>query len=162
MAGRPSSYTPEVAEEICQQIAHSDQGLERICKQDGMPDPATVYRWLTTHPDFRENYARAREMQGEFLALQIVAIADDGSADVVTRYREDGSEYQAVDQEHIQRSRLRVDARKWLAGKLAPKKYGDRLELAGDQENPLVISVAERIRGKLAERRQAQIEAPDA
>lgn len=50
-------------------------------------------------------------------------------------------------------ARVMLDGVKWQTGKEAPKRYGDRLELAGDKENPLVISVAERIRGKLAERR---------
>lgn len=92
-------------------------------------------------------YARARELQGELLAEQILPISDDGSADMVTRYREDGSEYQAVDQEHINRSRLRVDARKWLASKLAPKKYGDRtaMELSGPGGAPIPTEITVRL-----------------
>jgi disulfide oxidoreductase YuzD len=136
--GRPSGYSEEIADAICELIATSDSGLERICAAEGMPSARAVYRWLEEHEAFRQKYARARELQGEYLALQVIAIADDGSADMAVRYREDGSEYQAVDQEHISRSRLRVDARKWLASKLAPKRYGDRLELAGDKDNPLI------------------------
>jgi hypothetical protein len=91
-------------------------------------------------------YARAREMQAEIIASQVLPISDDGSADNVVRYREDGSEYQAVDQEHINRSRLRVDARKWLAAKLAPRKYGDLQQIqqrlvdeAGRDREPLNV-----------------------
>ena len=129
--GRPSTYNEETADQICNELACSDRGLVAICAGDHMPAERTVYQWLAAHEEFAQKYARAKEMQGEFLAAQILSISDDGSADMVTRYREDGTEYQVVDQEHIQRSRLRVDSRKWLASKLAPKKYGDRLELAG-------------------------------
>ncbi len=139
MAGRPSDYSEEIAARICEEIATTDHSIEVICQADDMPNARTVWRWLDRIPTFCQQYARAKEMQGDVLASQIIPISDDGSADTVTRYREDGSEYQAVDQEHINRSRLRVDARKWLASKLAPKKYGDRtaLEHSGPAGGPV-------------------------
>jgi len=97
-----------------------------------MPEPSSVFLWLTKYPEFSDKYARAKELQGEYLANQILAIADDGEADVTEREREDGSKYTLVDQEHINRSRLRVDSRKWLASKLFPKKYGDRIAVDAD------------------------------
>lgn len=101
-----------------------------------MPSVTTVMRWLgeESAADFREQYARARELQADKLAEEILAIADDGSND--TYKDEDG--LPRVDHDHIARSRLRVDSRKWLAGKLAPKKYGDKLAVGGADDLPPV------------------------
>jgi len=75
------------------------------------------------------------------LAEEILEISDDGSNDWMERKRQDGSVETVLNSEHINRSRLRVDSRKWLLSKMAPKKYGDRIEIAGDKENPLEISI---------------------
>lgn len=120
--GRPSSYTDAIADEICEAIAEG-YALHRMCKErDGWPREGTIYRWIEKHPDFREKYARAREIQAERMAEEVVTIADDGARDV--RLTEDGEEI--VDHDHIARAKLRVDARKWLVSKILPKKYGDR------------------------------------
>jgi len=87
-------------------------------------------RWLDAHQDFRDKYARARADQADFLAEEIIQIADDGLNDTYTD--EDGNEKTNVDV--IARSRLRVDSRKWYASKLLPKKYGDRTQLEGTGE----------------------------
>jgi hypothetical protein len=81
--------------------------------------------------EFRHQYARAREAQADFLAEEILQIADDGEND--TYATENGP---AVNHDVVQRSRLRVDARKWLASKLAPKKYGDKLAVGGADDMP--------------------------
>src|SRR5260370_4034562 len=73
--------------------------------------------------DFRDQYARAREEQADKIFREIIEIADDASGDYVTT--SDGK--RIVDHENIQRSRLRVDASKWTAARLAPKKYGDHI-----------------------------------
>lgn len=138
--GRPSDYGPEIATLICTRLADGNS-LRTICKADDMPDARTVYRWLEAHAEFRQQYARAREDQADALAEEILEIADDGRND--TYLTEDGAEL--VNHDHIARSRLRVDARKWLASKMAPKKYGDKLELAGDQNNPIRVEKIERV-----------------
>ena len=92
-----------------------------------MPAKSSVMRWLGEKPECRDQYARARELLTEHWADEILEIADDGATDLVEKTGRNGSTYMAVDQEHIQRSRLRVDARKWLMSKLQPKKYGDRV-----------------------------------
>jgi hypothetical protein len=99
-----------------------------------MPAEKTVYLWLDdpSKAEFLQRYMRAREAQADLLAEQILQIADDGTND--TQKDEDGKV--RVDQDVIARSRLRVDARKWLAGKLAPKKYGDKLALGGADDLP--------------------------
>ncbi|EHJ62156.1 terminase small subunit [Novosphingobium pentaromativorans] len=124
--GRPSAYSEEIADRICAALVEG-RSLRSICLDDGIPAQSTVFYWLSRdlHPDFSERYARAREAQADAIFDEILDIADDGSNDYVTRTRDDGSEYQAFDAEHVQRSKLRIDARKWMAGKLQPKKYGD-------------------------------------
>jgi hypothetical protein len=126
--GRPTTYTPEIAEAICEEIATTDHALHRICEREDMPDHATVYRWLASNQDFCDKYARARERQADFMASQTVDIADDTS--------KDNSFAGSV---AVARSRLRIDARKWLASKLAPKKYGDKIDatLQGPDGGPI-------------------------
>lgn len=95
-----------------------------------MPDKATVFRWMAANDEFRDQYTYAREAQADEMADQIIEIADDGLND--TYLDEEGNK--RTDQDVIARSRLRVDARKWLASKMAPKKYGDKVqtELSGN------------------------------
>ena len=125
--GRPSDYTAETAAEICERIAEG-QSLRRICLDDAMPGLRTVLAWLIKHQDFQLQYARARETQADVLADEINDIADDGSRD----YGVDANGNRIVDHDHIARARLRVDTRKWVASKLKPRKYGDKLELGHD------------------------------
>jgi hypothetical protein len=133
--GRPSSYTPETATEICAQIAEG-KSLRTICAAGGMPGLRTIMQWLADREGFQQQYARAREAQADALAEEILDIADDGKND--TYVTADGTEL--VNHDHIARSRLRVDSRKWLASKLKPKKYGDKVhqELSGVDGAPLV------------------------
>ena len=90
-----------------------------------MPDRSTVFRWLAEKKEFYDQYARAREVQAEILADEIVEIADDSTNDFMEVQRGKGV-VTVCDQENINRSRLRVDSRKWVASKLLPKKYGDK------------------------------------
>ena len=86
------------------------------------------------NPAFAANYAQAREGMYQHWAEEILEISDDGTTDYVTKVGRNGHEYEAVDQEHIQRSRLRVDSRKWLLSKLVPSKYGDKVAHEHDGE----------------------------
>ena len=125
--GAPSTYTPELAAAICEHIA-AGKSLRTIAALDGMPAQSTIMVWLDgKHPDFTEQYARAREAQADKLAEEILSIADDGRSD--TYLDAEGNE--KTDNEAIQRSKLRVDTRKWLASKMAPKKYGDKVAIGG-------------------------------
>lgn len=136
MTGRPSDFTQEIAEEICSRIAKGES-LRSICAGDDqtaegyMPHRSTVMRWLGENETFRDQYARAREAQADHFVEEIIEIADQPNI----RTTADG-ETVASDP---QRDRLRVDARKWVASKLAPKKYGEKLALAGDDENPVKV-----------------------
>ena len=101
---------------------------------------ATVFRWLREKPAFQEQYARAKEEAADALADEIVDIADERDGKAVMA---DGEEVAVVfDSTAVARNRLRIDARKWIAAKLKPKKYGDKLELAGDPKNPIRSEVS--------------------
>lgn len=137
--GRPSDYTPEKATEICVRIADG-QSVREIARGEDMPSMATIFRWLSVHPEFQEQYARAKEAQALYLAEEILDVADDGTNDWMERKNDDGETIGwNVNGEAIQRSKLRVDTRKWLLSKLLPKKYGDRvaMEHSGPDGNPI-------------------------
>lgn len=103
-----------------------------------MPSSSMVKRWLAQHSEFRAQYAQAREDQADFYAEQIIEIADDGLND--TYLDDEGNTI--VDHDVIARSKLRVDARKWVASKLAPKKYGDKInqEITGVDGAPIGLT----------------------
>lgn len=140
MTGRPSEFSADVADLICERIADGES-LRYICRADDMPAKSTVFKWLADIKGFSDQYARAREEQAETLADEIVGISDDGTNDYITKTNADGSTYEQVNSEHIQRSRLRVEARKWVASKLKPKKYGDKIlaEHSGPDGSPMRI-----------------------
>lgn len=146
--GRPSDFTPEVADYILGEMAtgrtvssicaggYEDDDEGKRCApgvallEDGssiyLPSDRTVRRWAITNEYFRPLYARARELQAHAWFEQTIDIADDGSRDYAPP---DDSGFQAVDYDHIQRSKLRVDTRKWATGKLLPREYGDRVKV---------------------------------
>lgn len=133
--GAPSMYSEELAQEICRHIADC-VSLRTIAAMEGMPDVATIMRWLAdeTKPEFREQYARAREAQADKMAEDILAIADEECtmvrADKHGTKDDDGEGNTEVvfDATAVARNKLRVDARRWLASKMAPKKYGDKVQ----------------------------------
>ena len=135
--GRPSSFTQETADAICERIADGES-LRAICSEDGMPDKATVFRWLAAHEAFRDQYVRARETQADTIFDEILDIADDGHNDWMKR-RFGDEERWVENGEALRRSALRIDARKWMAGKLRPKKYGDKVqqEISGPDGEPI-------------------------
>lgn len=143
MAGRPSDYTQDTADKICQRLA-AGESLRAICREEEMPSQSMVFRWLAANEPFREQYARARDAQADFYAEEIIEISDDGTNDWMER-RSEAEKGAGVNTgwvlngEHVQRSRLRVDARKWFASKVAPKKYGDKLDttLSGPDGGPV-------------------------
>jgi hypothetical protein len=120
--GRPSLYTDELANTICDRIA-MDESLVQILMAPGMPDYATVMRWLRDRPDFCANYARAREAQADFQADEL---RDLGKRALRGEVPADAA-------------RVAVDVLKWSAGRRNPKKYGDRqhLEHTGKDGGPI-------------------------
>ncbi len=134
--GRPSLYTAALAARLCLRLAEGET-LRAICRDEAMPDKATVLRWLADEAkaDFRDQYAHARDMQADALFDEALEIADDASGDWST----DKDGRKVLDHEHVQRSRLRVDTRKWAAGKMAPKRYGDKIQHTGDGGGPIRV-----------------------
>lgn len=127
--GRPTTFTQEVADVICAELATSNKSLKTICDDEFMPSVMTVLGWLRINEAFQKQYARAKEEQADFLAEEIIEIADDSSQDTIQ------AEFGPMEnKEWVNRSRLRVDARKWVASKLKPKKYGDKVDVtSGDK-----------------------------
>ncbi|SPA44613.1 terminase small subunit protein [Cupriavidus taiwanensis] len=133
---RPSEFSQEVADAICERIAEGES-LRAICAGDDMPNKATVFRWLAADRAFSDQYARARECQADALADEIVYIADTPQMGQKSVSKATGVEITEGDM--IEHRRLQVDARKWMAGKLAPKKYGDKIQqqLTGADGGPI-------------------------
>lgn len=155
--GRPSLYRDDVAAEICDRLAKGES-LVSICADETsgwLPSQTTVYRWLDESAEFRERYARARELQAETFVDEIVSIADQPNARTTT----DGE----VHLSDPVRDRLRMDARKWVASKLAPKKYGEKItqEVTGADGEPFTdpLAAAARLAAILAGAEQRKHEA---
>lgn len=125
--GRPTDYKQETADTICERLADGES-LRAICRDNDMPSKATVFRWLGLHEEFSDQYARARETQADSLFDDVLEIADDARNDWMEK-NGDGDNGWQVNGEHVQRTRLRIDARKWMAGKLRPKVYGEKSQL---------------------------------
>lgn len=143
--GRPTKYNEKMAARICKHIAEG-KALISLCKEDGYPHFVTVFRWFDKYPEFCKQYAKAKEIYAERVAEEIISIADDTSEDEIFAEAEDGSGQTAkrfCNKEFILRSRLRVDARKWIAARLLPKKYGDKqaIEHSGPDGDPIPVKV---------------------
>lgn len=142
--GRPTDYNQDLIALFLERIVTSDRSVSRICLDEDMPSSTSVYKWLTLYPEFAEKYARAKEMQGDAIADGMFDIADDGSNDWMERLAfNGGNPAWEVNGEVLQRSKLRIDTRKWYLSKILPKKYGDKIqqEVTGKDGAPFVISI---------------------
>jgi hypothetical protein len=120
--GRPTIYQDSIGALICKGIQEG-KTLLKISKDPKVPSLPTIYSWLNRmHPMFKEcffnAYNEAKRLQAEAMAEEIVDISD-GSGD-------------------IQKNRLRIDTRKWLASKILPSKYSDKVQLTGNEDSPLI------------------------
>ena len=113
--------------DICSEITKG-KSLRNILKEEDMPSTATFFVWLSEDEEKLKQYTRACDIRAEVIFDEMLEIADDGTNDFVKKQLGDGIEVEVLNSEHIQRSRLRVDTRKWLLSKLNPKKYSDRLQ----------------------------------
>lgn len=103
-------FTPELFDEICERISEGES-LRQICLDDHMPNKSNVFRWLADDANLRDQYARARDTQADVIFDECLKIADDAKPD------------------EVQLARLQIDTRKWMAGKLRPKRYGEKLDV---------------------------------
>lgn len=120
------SYSPELAARICSEMLERDEedktrSLRDVCRLNGMPSESAVYSWLIEHPEFAEMYARTRDTIADMNANDILKIADDAT--------------------DANLARVRIDARKWWAAKVAPKKYGEKLAVTDGEGGPLQINI---------------------
>ncbi len=125
--GRPTKYTPELAEGILERLS-SGESLTSICAAEEMPKRTTVVKWQGQHDTFATLYARARVAYADAIFDEAIEIADDASGDWTTRTK-NGEEIRVVDHENIQRARLRVETRLKAAAKINPAKYGEKLDV---------------------------------
>lgn len=129
-----NQYSDDKARKICERLMFGDS-LKKICEADNMPSRMIVIKWLA-HPDnvdFREMYYYAKRISAEQLVDEIVDIADDTSNDWKKKFDKQGEHVGwEPDNEAIQRSRVRIDTRKWLAAKMLPRLYGDKLDMTMD------------------------------
>jgi hypothetical protein len=139
--GRPSKYTPEIAQEICERLADGEP-LRQICRDDGMPEWRTIYDWMYRDDALGEAgtglsaaIARARELGQDAIAEDIF---HEVSQDPERILSEGGGR---IDSGYVQLIRARADIKLKLLAKWNPKRYGDRVQLAGDAENPLKTQV---------------------
>jgi Transposase len=140
--GRPITFTSEIAETICAKVAEGSS-LRAVCRELDISE-ATVRRWyVTDEQGFSAQYAHARELQIEAMADELLEISDDGQNDWM-KIKRGGEEVEVPNNEVLQRSRLRVDTRKWLMSKIVPKKYADKIAVTGgDGSGPILLKWSE-------------------
>jgi hypothetical protein len=134
--GRPSVYSAELAERICLELSQG-KTLREVCRGEGMPSESVIRNWvLDNREGFAAQYAQARETGYQAMADEIIEIADDSSQDTII---DPVSGATKTNSEFVNRSRLRVDTRKWLLAKALPKIYGDKVhtELTGKDGGPI-------------------------
>ena len=119
----------EIVNTICDRIAEGES-LRSVLLSEGMPKKSLFFYWISNNTDFADQYARAMECRADVLFEEILEIADEKSGDIITT--RDGEEI--PNNEFIQRSKLRVDARKWVVARMQPKKYGDKIDVTSDNK----------------------------
>jgi len=116
--GRPSDYLPEVAADICSLLADGES-LRKVCERPGMPNKATVFRWLAQRDEFRDQYAKATETRADAIFEEMFDIADVVAEEAAA----------------VAKARLRIDTRKWALARMNPKKYGDKVSQEIDHKS---------------------------
>ena len=138
---RPTTYNEEIASLICGRMAEGES-LRSICRDPAMPALSSVFLWVSKHPEFSEQYKLAMAARAGAMFEEMFDIADDGSNDWMEVNGKDGESGWKLNGEHVQRSRLRLDTRKWALSKMMPKKYGDKTEAVEvNDDNEITINV---------------------
>lgn len=127
--GRPTKYRESVARAICLRLMMG-QSLNEVCRDSRYPSKPTVFAWLHKYEAFLNQYRHAREVQQEHHLDEIMEIADDASNDWMERHDKEGESIGwQLNGEHVNRSKLRIDTRKWVMERMAPKTFGDKKQL---------------------------------
>lgn len=149
--GRPTSYNLKLGTRICDLVATHTEGLKHLCAQfDWMPVRDTINEWRWKHNEFAVMYTKAKLSQAELMAEDCIDIADDGTHDTILKTNNNGEEYEIANAEWINRSRLRVDTRKWIASKLLPRMYGEHNKIESlEGQNEALRAELRELRDKL-------------
>lgn len=140
-AGRPSIYTDELANEICDAIANSVRGLNYLCKKnEHWPVRSTILQWCRDRPRFSDMYTKARQDQADFMADEIIDVAYNKKKDHKIVKDTQGQEKTIVVNENVNRARLKFDSLKYLASVLKPRVYGPRIEKHHDDSTKDLMS----------------------
>jgi hypothetical protein len=123
--------TPEVFEQICARVETEVIPIVEICQEVGATT-SNFWSYLSHNQEAQDRYARAKQLQAEILAAEILDIADHTELGVKTKTTNDGIE--TTEGDMIEHRKLRVDSRKWLLSKLLPKKYGDKVDITSKNE----------------------------
>lgn len=132
--GRPSKYSQEIAAEIIERLSEGEP-LRQICRDSHMPEWRTVYGWMHRDEKLSAAIAHAREMGQDAIAEDILREISEDPERILS---EGGGR---IDSGYVQLIRARADIKLKLLAKWNPKRYGDRVALAGDAENPLKVDV---------------------
>jgi hypothetical protein len=129
-------FSQELFDTILSRIEEGES-LVKICKDDNMPSKSGFYKWLKEFPELVDKYAHACEARADKIFEEIIEIADDSSNDFIRVEKGESIE----NKEWVNRSKLRVDARKWVLAKMQPKKYGDKIDVNNKItiDKPLII-----------------------
>lgn len=130
--GRPSDFTQEIADEICDRLAKGEP-LAAICRDDHMPDRTVVYDWQKVREDFSQRIAHARVDGFDTLAAECLEIADTTEEGVETTEKPDGS-IETRTGDMLGHRKLRIETRLKLLAKWDPKRYGDKVQVGGDED----------------------------
>lgn len=149
-AGRPPQPVPqELANIILENVGRGVPLAEVVRSDPRFPTLRAIYDWLEKDKEFAAHFARARVAGYDMIAADLLRIADDASNDYMEKQTQSGT-VTVFDAEHVQRSKLRIETRLKLLAKWDPKRYGERVEIAGDPDAPL--SIADRSENDIARR----------
>ncbi len=128
--GRPTKYTQALSDKLCSELSQG-KSLRTICKSTLFPSTVTVFKWMRTNEEFLNQYTRAKEESADALTDEMLDIADNANNDYMEELGKDGqSKGYQLNGDHVRRSNLRIETRKWLASKLKPKRYGNNISVA--------------------------------
>jgi len=144
--GQPTKKTAAICNEICKRLADGEP-LAQICRDKKMPCPNSVRNWMEKDKELNEAIARAREDGEDKIAADCLEIADNATNDYMAKQDGEGATAYALNGEHIQRSKLRIETRLKLLAKWNPKKYGDRtsLEHTGKDGAPIELTITKKV-----------------
>ncbi len=148
--GRPSTYDPDIARQMCEMLSEGVP-LREICRQEGFPAWRTVYDWMKRDADLSAAIAHARDVGYDAIAEDCLRIADTPmlGEEITETEDEEGKKISIKKVDMLGHRKLQIETRLKLLAKFNPKKYGDRVTHAGDDENPVVVENNHNVFGEL-------------